>query len=318
MNARERALRAMEGLPVDYVPQTFFYHMEGMSMEEQLKWIKDSGMDLICLVNDGYENYPMDLPTNSVEDFRHIPRLGRNHEYFTGQIDRVNRIIDEFKGERAFTYLFYTPFSMLKHRLGDETRIMEYWKEDRQAIIDAMAVMEETNYLLMRALKENTEVDGTLSSFQNAEVDRFSPEEYEDYLTRWDISMAAHAKYFYRHNVFHLCSWVGVPNNLFLWKDLDFDCVHWGVHIEKDLDLKQAREYFPKGTTIMGGFDNRPQSILYHGTEQEVKDYTKGLIDAAGSQGYIISADCSVAHDIPLERFRWIKEAAQEYAEGIK
>lgn len=316
MNGRERALRAMEGLPVDHVPMTFFYHMDGMTLEEQLEWYKASEMDLVCLVNDGYEMYPMDLPTGTVEDFRNIPRLSRDDPYFRGQIDRVNKIIEGLNGEKAITYLFYTPFSMLKHRLGDETSIMAYWKENKQVLIDAMAVMEEANYLLLRLLKEETDVDGTLVSLQNAEVDRFSPEEYEDYLTRWDISLMAHAKHFFRYNVFHLCSWVGIPNHMQLWKDSDYGCVHWGVHIEKDLDLRQARNFFRDGTVIMGGFDNRPQGILYHGAKQEVKEYTKGLIRSAGEVGYFISSDCSVARDVPLERLRWVKEAAMEYAAG--
>lgn len=324
MNKRERALRAMKSLPVDHVPSAFFRHMfredaNGkqiwLTIEEQIQWLKDSRIDLICLENDGYEEYPMELPTGTVRDFKNIPRFSAKDSFFGDQINRVNRIIDALKGERAVTYLIYPPFSMLKHILKSETRIMEYWKEDKQTILDAMAVMEEVNYTLLRRLKEETGVDGAFVSLQNAEIGRFPKEEYQEYLTRWDVSMIAHAKHFFDANFFHLCSWLGVPNQMDLWKDYEYGCVHWGVHIENELNLRQARDFFRKGTAIMGGFDNRPQSILYNGTEQEVKDYTKALIDSAGDIGYIISADCSIQGDIPIERFGWIEQAAEEYAE---
>ena len=64
----------------------------------------------------------------------------------------------------------------------------------------------------------------------------------------------------------------------------------------------------------MGGFDNRPCGVLHWGNEQQIKAYTHRLLDAAGTQRLILSSDCSVQGDTPVEHLRWVKEACEEYA----
>ena len=72
--------------------------------------------------------------------------------------------------------------------------------------------------------------------------------------------------------------------------------------------------FFHSGSVLMGSFDNRPCGILHWGNEKQIREYTKRLLDSAGTERLILSADCSVQWDAPAEHLRWVAEAAGEYA----
>ena len=63
----------------------------------------------------------------------------------------------------------------------------------------------------------------------------------------------------------------------------------------------------------MGGFDNRPCGILHWGNEAQIKAYTRQLLENAGTARLILSADCSVQGDTPVEHLRWVAEASEAF-----
>ena len=98
------------------------------------------------------------------------------------------------------------------------------------------------------------------------------------------------------------------------WQHHRCEVINWACHIETDLALKAGRGFFHPNAVLMGGFDNRPCGILHWGNEQQIKAYTHRLLDAAGIQRLILSSDCSVQGDTPVEHLRWVREACEEYA----
>ena len=74
--------------------------------------------------------------------------------------------------------------------------------------------------------------------------------------------------------------------------------------------LKEAKEKF--GRTVWGGFDNRPGSLIYTGTKEEIEAEVKRLVEASGKRGYIIGPDCSIHDELPEERIKWIVDAARK------
>ena len=70
------------------------------------------------------------------------------------------------------------------------------------------------------------------------------------------------------------------------------------------------------GKTIMGGFDSHPNAFIYSADEQQIKAETKRMLDAIGTKGFILSADCSLEESIPDEKIRCVVEAAEEYGSG--
>ena len=76
------------------------------------------------------------------------------------------------------------------------------------------------------------------------------------------------------------------------------------------MTVKEAKEKF--GRTVWGGFDNRPGSLIYTGTKEEIEAEVKRLVEASSKRGYIIGPDCSIHDELPEERIKWIVDAARK------
>lgn len=319
MNKKERTLRAMAGLQVDRVPVGFYTHFsaeDDAAVAGQVDWCKRTDMDVLCVETDGLMGFFSDTALRTVQDWKGIRPHGPESAYMQRHLYRAGKIAEAMQDGAAVYYMLFTPFSTIKHTFGGETHVMDLWREDKGAVQTAMQVIQEDNFTLSRLLKEKTGIDGLFVSLQNCEVDRFTPQEYVEALKPWDIRLLDYVNSLYEHNIVHMCSWVGTPNFIDLWQDYPYETVNWGTFIEKDLQLAQGRAFFKPGTTLMGGFDNRPGKILQCATPEQIKTYTKELIASAGAERLILCADCSVQQDTPDVNIRAVVEGAQEYAQG--
>lgn len=318
MDKRTRFLNAMDGKPVDRVPVSFYTHSmspdakKDNAVSDQLNWFHNCNMDGLCIETDGYMEYPGTFHT--VHDWKAIRPHSRKDHYIAGQIDRAKRIADQI-GDGAVFYMIYTPFSTIKHTIGSETLVTEYYRKHPEIVKNAMKVIEEDNFLLMDLLRKETNIDGFFVSLQNADIGRFTPDEYREALTEWDNRLLGHANKLTNYVITHMCSWTGVPNQLELWRDYDYKTANWAVTIERDMNLKQGREYFKPGTTVMGGFCSTEEGILYRGTKEEIKAETKRQLRLAGQTGTILCGDCSMPVDTNPRNLRYVVEACEEFAE---
>ena len=304
MDSKTRVLNAMHGREVDRVPVSWYTHFPDLTdntVEAQLKWLNATRMDMLCVETDGFMEWDCgETKLNTPEALRAMRPHKKHDWYIEGQVDRAKRIAAGAP-DKAVTYMLFTPFGTILRR-------------DRDAVLHAMAVIEEDNALLLERLAQETDIIGAFISLQNCERDRFSREEYTEFLSPWDKRLIENANSLFsrEQNVFHMCSWRGIPNNIDIWQKYDCKTVNWAVTVEENLDVVQGRKFFHEGSTLMAGFDNRPCGILYKGNEQEIKAYTKDIIRRAGKQNLILSADCSVQMDTPIEHLRWVVEAAEE------
>ena len=322
MDSKTRVLNAMHGREVDRVPVSWYTHFPDLTdntVEAQLKWLKSTRMDMLCIETDGFMEWDCGKTAINTPEALRAMRPHKKHDwYIEGQVDRAKRIAAGAP-DKAITYILFTPFGTIKHSLNNprqEEEIMELLRKDKDALLHAMAVIEEDNALLMERLAEETDIIGAFISLQNCERDRFSREEYTEFLSPWDKRLIEKANNLFgrEQNVFHMCSWRGIPNNIDIWQKYDCKTINWAVAVEENLDIEQGRKFFHEGSTLMAGFDNRPCGILYKGNEQEIKSYTTDIIKRAGMQNLILSADCSVQMDTPDEHLRWVVEAAEEYS----
>lgn len=315
MNAITRVQNAMKKLPVDRVPVGFLKHFTDQTdntVTAQAQWALDTHIDILTIEMDGFMEFASDTPLLTAEDWGKIKPHKKTDYYMMGQYDRAARIQEKLGDRCAAWYSFFAPYSTIKHTLGGETRVNELYRENPQAMTDAMKVIEEDNFNLIEMIKESG-VAGVAVSFQNAEEWRFTPEEYREILTPWDKRLLAALRENFEYVNTHLCSWGNEPNNFHVWQDYDMMCVNWGVHIERDMPLVKGRDYFPSHPAVMGGFDVRPDKLIIKGTEQEIKDYTKQIIRDTGRIGLLIGSDCSLHDDTPDQNIRYVVEAVEEY-----
>ena len=317
MTKKERIQKAIRGEKTDRVPVSWYRHFPDQTdntVRDQVAWAKETDMDMLCVETDGYMQFDCGHTDLKREDVLASLRPHGPHDpYIEGQVDRAKRIADGLRDGAAVTYMIFTPFSTIKHSTGSETLVMEMLRAWPEAVRHAMEVIEQDNCMLMERLSREAGIDGIFLSLQNNEIDRYTPEEYREILAPWDDREIARAKELFPFTVLHLCAWRGVPNRLEDWRHHRCDIVNWACHIETDMGLKVGRSFFRRGAVLMGGFDNRPCGILHWGNERQIRAYTRRLLEAAGTDQLILSADCSVQGDTPAEHLRWVAEESERF-----
>lgn len=317
MNYRERFFNAMDGKEVDRVPVGFWHHFfnenwTGINnIRSHIAYYEDLPLDFIKTMCDGFFEYPFSYKIEKASDWAKIRPLGKNSEYVRGQIERAKAVNEHFISERACLYNVFVPFTVIRHTMGDEM-VTSHLKENPEAVKEAMKIVAEDTVTLIEGLMTEAGCDGLYLPLQGGEYNRFTVEQYEQIVAPFDKIIYDCANSYSQYNMSHLCAWAGDKNRLELWKNVPVKAVNWAVSIE-EMSLSEGREFFG-GKTCVGGFDNRPQGILNTGTKEEIKAYTKKLIDDFGTtRGLILGADCSIPADIDPDHIRWVIEATEEY-----
>lgn len=312
MDKKTRVKNAMDRLPVDHVPASFWFHFQGeeesgqANIDAHLNYYRESNIDFLKMMSDGFFNYPFDQKINTASDWSKIRPLGKTHPYIQNQVFRAKMINEGIHGDCCTFYNAFAPFSTIRHAASNDL-VMAHLSENPQAVTSALDAIAEDTCELIRLLIEEAGCEGVFIPLQGGEVDRFTPEEYEKLISPSENKLFQVANQLSDYNIVHLCAWDGVKNQLQLWRDIPCKTVNWAVHIE-ELSLEEGIQYFsPK--SVMGGFDNRNNSLLMTGTEEEIKNYTKKIIETTGETGVILAADCSLPSGIDINRIKWVTEA---------
>ncbi|MBE5761364.1 MAG: hypothetical protein E7334_05150 [Clostridiales bacterium] len=317
MNKRERVIAAFKGLETDHVPVSMWKHVpseywddDDKFAQHQAEFFKNTDVDLMKLSGDKYFGWPSDILKNieSAKDLYKIEPLGPDHPYIRGPIERTKKVVKALNGECAAIYLVFAPLSYLRLAVG-YPMMMKLIYEDPDAMKYALNIIaQDVKHLVCGLIKESG-VDGIFYSVQNGEVNRFTEEEYRDWVTPSDKAVLDYANTLSDMNAIHFCAWEEVPNRLSVWKDYKAPVISWSRYIDI-MDIQEAKDHF--GVTVWGGFDNRPGTFLYTATREQIEEEVKNLISKGGKKGYILGADCSLDGSLPDEKIAWVVEAARK------
>ena len=318
MTKRERVTAAFRGEEVDHVPVSMWQHVppefwgdDRVFARKQAEFYRSVDVDFMKLSGDKYFGWPSPLlqTIKKAEELYHLEPLGENHPFIRGQIRRAGMVIDALGGECPALQLVFVPLSCLRIAVGSYPRMMELIYEDPEAMKHALNVIAEDLKALVKGFIQTAGVDGVFLSVQNAEENRFTAQQYHDWVEPSDRIVLDYANSISGMNAIHFCAWEGDKNRLSVWKDYHAPVVSWSRYIDL-MDIREAQAHF--GCTVWGGFDNRPGSLLYTGSRDEIRRETASLIAQGGKRGYILGSDCSLGNDLPVERIRWVVEAARE------
>lgn len=319
MTRRERLLNAFENKPVDRVPIGFWYHFSPdedlgqETVEQHLELYRETGMDMIKVMCDGYFNYPNPYiqKVTSAGDWFSMTPLGEDHPYITKQVERAKGVVKGAAGECCVFYNVFCPMSLMRFGTSEEL-LMRHMRENPEAVCHAFEVIAQDIKALVRRLITEAGCDGIYYCVQNAEKFRFTAEEYRRLVTPAELEVLKYANTLSDNNILHCCGWAGDSNRIEVWQDYPAKTVNWAVYVEK-LTLAEGKRFFG-GRCVLGGFDNRKTGILYSGTREEIERETERLLEEAGRTGVILGADCTLPSDIDAERIRWVREKLEQLA----
>jgi len=314
LNKKTRLLNAMNNKPVDKVPVGFWFHFSGEEAEGQacidahVKYYKESDIDFIKIMCDGYFQFPISVDIKEAADWRKLKPLGKDHPYIKEQVARAKGINEQLNDECCTFYNIFAPFSCIRFGTSDEV-VMRHLKEDPEAVMYALDIIAQDQAMLAELIVTEGRCTGAYYCMQGGEVDRFTYEEYRKWITPSDRYVLDHANRFSENNMIHLCGWAGIKNRMECWQDYPAKAYNWAVFIE-DLNLTDGKKFFG-GKAVLGGFDNRASGVLTSGTKEQVERFTAQLLEEAGQPGVIIGADCSLSDNIDKQRISWVIDAVK-------
>ena len=316
MTRRERVTAAFRGEEVDHVPVCMWQHVpetywndDRAFAEYQKRAYEVTDVDFMKLSGDKYFPWPAPIleGIKDVKDLYKIEPLGRRHAWIRGQIERTRRVVNALGKDCVTLQLVFAPLSYLRLKVGYPT-MMRMIREDPEAMKYACGVIAEDVKDLVRGFLCEAGADGIFYSVQNGEENRFTAEEYRDWVTPSDKAVLDRANELSDMNAIHFCAWEAVPNRLSVWADYKAPVVSWSRYMDI-MDIGDAKKQF--GCTVWGGFDNRPGTLLYTGSREEIEKETRSLIAQGGKKGYILGSDCSLHNELEPERIRWVAEEAR-------
>ena len=322
MNKRERVIAAMNNQPVDRPPVGFWFHFgpgQGMGqacVDAHLAYYNNIDTDIAKLMCDGYFDYPNPVAKSvkTPQDWYNMKPLGKDSPFIREQVERAKAVKAGMKKGNFILYNVFAPFSTIRYGAGDEL-VMKHLREDPDAIAYALDVVAEDNALLCELLLTEAKIDGIYYCVQAGEKNRFTPEEYTRFVTPSDLKVLEHANKFSDYNVLHCCGWAGIPNHVEVWQNYPAKAINWACFVE-NMDLAAGKQFFG-GKCVLGGFDNRANSLIVNGTKEEIFAFTRKLVADAGSTGVMIGADCTLPGDIDKARIGWVVEAAKSLAKDV-
>ena len=316
MNKRERVIAAFQGKEVDHVPVCMWQHVppafwgdDGRFAAEQARFYRNTDVDFMKLSGDKYFGWPSPAlrDIERAAQLYDVQPLGPRHPFIRGQIERAKKVVAALGGDCVTLQLVFVPLSCIRLAIG-YPMMMRLIREDPEAMKHACAAVAEDQKALVRGLIREAGVDGIFYSVQNGEENRFTTQEYRDWVMPSDKAVLDYANSLSDLNAIHFCAWEEIPNRLSVWQDYKAAVVSWSRYFDI-MDIQAAKAHF--GCTVWGGFDNRPGSFLYTATREEIEREVSSLIAQGGKTGYILGADCSIHGELPEERIRWVAEAAR-------
>ena len=319
MNKRERVLAAMNLQPVDRPPVGFWFHFQAEQgvgeacVQAHLDYYNHIDVDMVKIMCDSYFDYPNPVAkaVKEPKDWYAMKPLGKDSPFIREQVERARAVKAGLKDDMVVIYNVFAPFSLIRFGVGDDL-VMDHLRREPEAIAYALDVIAQDCCTLSELLITDAGIDGIYYCVQGGEKNRFTPEEYRRLITPTDKRVLEHANRFSETNVLHCCGWAGIPNHLEVWQDYPAKAVNWACFVE-NMNLVEGMKFFG-GRCVLGGFDNRPQGVLYSGTREEVEAETARLIQRAGKTGVILGADCTLPATVDVNRFSWVVEAASRLA----
>lgn len=313
MDKKTRTLAAVQGLPVDRPPYAFWHHYEGDAAVGRAcvagheKFYRESGEDFIKMMCDGYMYMPLGIDIQRASDWRHITLPKMSDPYVQEQLDRIKWMREAIDDETCIYYNVFAAFSNMRFTTSDAL-VMAHMAEDRAAILGALDAMADVSAQMAQLFIREGGITGCFLPVQGGERERFTVEEYLEWIAPSDLKIINAANEASDKNIVHLCGWDGVQNHLEAWRDYPGAVINWDVHTDK-MSLAEGKQFFTHCNSVMGGFQNKDGSILYEGAKEEIQRFVVDLVAETGPQGMIIASDCSLHSDVPYERLRWVGEA---------
>ena len=302
MDKVERVRAALACAPVDRVPAGFWFHFPSEmaqgpeSVRAHLDYYQASNVDFLKVMNE--HPYEPNVPVRSAADWRALRPAPIEAPFYQRQLDEVRAIVEALDGECLSIVTVFGPYSSGNHASG--RMVTDHLREDPESVSQGLAAIAESLTEFALACLD-AGASGIYYSAQGGEDDRFTEDQFCQYIRPHDLAVLGAIRDRGEFNVLHVC---GNGIRLDLYEEYPSHAANWAA-TKDNLSLREGRELF--GRTILGGLDDR--GVIVDGSTDQIRSAVHAVIDDFGSRGLIIGADCTVPTDIDVGNIRAAVEA---------
>lgn len=315
MTKRERVLAALQGKPVDCVPAGFSLHFPKdknsgeAGVQAHLTFFQETDTDLVKIMNENL--VPNQGAIRTPEDWACIGPITRETPFIQKQLEFTKKILDRCDPDAYSLGTLHGITASAIHPIEADygydpvrTLLTEHLRANSVPVLDAMKRIADGMCQLAWGYKE-AGVDGVYYAALGAETRWFTDEEFDRWIAPLDKLILSEIQKAGCHVFLHICK-DGLNMERYRSYGDYCDVVNWGVY-EVPYSLEEGKKLFP-GKTLMGGLANR-SGPLVEGTQEELAAAVAQVVETAGTQGFILGADCTLPTEIPTQRIRWVMEA---------
>lgn len=312
MTKKERVFAAIHQKPVDYVPSGFSLHFDPAlhgtpgEVTAHLEFFEKTDTDIQKIMN---ENLVPDFGSVvEPEDWKALGSFTRSSAFIRNQVEFTKRLLDQANPDAynlgTLHGIVASSIHPIEHRYGYvPVRELQcaHLRSGKPCQLDAMKRIAEGLCYLAEGYAE-AGVDGIYFAALGGEARYLTDEEFARYIAPLDTQIMKAGQDAGLNVFLHACK-DGLVMERYQSYVPYFDVVNWGVLETPKYTLNWGREFF-KNKTLMGGMSNRRGDPLHCGTHRQITNEVHGILDALGTRGFILGADCTLPSDTPYENFQ--------------
>ena len=327
-NKKQLMLDALNNKPTERVPVGFWFHytknemlpvsenpeMRKENLDGHKKFVQEFKPDFVKLMSDGYFFEPKTAKflhnVKSAKELYELKPVSKDDSWITEQVSLAKELTSSFGNEVLTFYNIFAPATAFKWSVeGADKKLTQFIKEDKYAVLYALSVISKNTQAVAEAVISEGKADGIYLSVQTIQDAFVGPDLYAEVISPSELSVLNAAVSAGGKNILHVCGYEGARNNLSLFKNYPANAVNFASVVE-GVSLAEAKKIFG-GKTIIGGFANTTDGILFSGTKEEIQSETKRILKDSGRTGIILGADCTIPRGTDLQHLEWIREAAE-------
>lgn len=333
--AKETVLGVLKGEVGGVVPASFWRHFADNEFTDAFQkpaviqknlnghrdYLQAVDVDFVKTMLDGYFPYPFRgvKDPKQAADLAKLQPLTDDDPWISQQADlaRQQRALagDKPVFVTIFSPMYLFKWALIQHyveplKLADH-RFADLYHQDPQLVLHVLKVIGQDLGKVAAAVMK-TGIDGIYYSTQSVQDDRLdNPHFFSTVMEPADQLVQERINAVSDLNILHICGFAGAYNHLDWFKDYPLQVINWASKTD-GYSLAAGQKLFG-GRPVLGGLDNSTKGVLYSGNKEQIQTAVQQLLDAAGTNGVILGADCTVPRDINYDHLRWAIEAAHQF-----
>ncbi len=311
MHKKELVRLALASKPVPRPPAGFWFHFAPhefygeAAVQAHLRFYRETNVDFLKIQNE--HKYTVDSPIRTASDWANVRPAPVSAPFHHDLIEELKRVQAEIGDEAMVIVTMHGVFASAFHatRAPEETfaranPVVAHLRENPAAVAGALDAISDSLAEFSLACLE-AGADGIYYGALGNEAYRFSEEEFLTYIKPYDLKILNAIMPHGEFNILHMCK---DRVRLHLYADYPGHVVNWSVH-EHNLDIPAGRALFQR--PVLGGMDYR--GVMVDGSHEAIREEVYRVLDALGTTGLFLGADCTLPSDTPTSNIRAAVEA---------